>query len=215
MSVGRGSWRWVNHSTRLLWSISLVGKGLEIIQGPCPESHPADVLGNAGWGAWFLLSLAEPRHLVPFGVCFGGKRERRRVPRVLSCCQRVLPKEEVSALKPHRSPGHPAWGKAGSGSGRAPVSMGGCCEVLLLLQPRAHCSSSSPAARGPSSSRGRLWDGSRAPAVAGAGQSTPRRSPMAVPSWQFLSGGSIGSIRGCLVAGTSVPPHVPPWDPSR
>lgn len=53
-----------------------MGKALGITQGPCPESQPADVLGHLGWGASFLLSLAEPRRLVPFGVCFGGKREK-------------------------------------------------------------------------------------------------------------------------------------------
>ena len=46
--------------------------------------------------------------------------------------------------------------------------------------------------------------GSRATAVAGAGQSAPRRCPTTVPSQQFLSGGSIRSMSSCLMAGTSL-----------
>lgn len=155
--MGRSSWRWMNHSPRLLWSISSVGEGLEIIQDPCPGSHPADVLGNSGWGALFLFSLAERGHLVPFGVCFGGKRERR-VLRVLSCRRRVLPKEGVSAPLPRSA--------AGSDPARAPLSTGGCCELLgrAAAVPTAVPTlfvpgEPSPAARGPSSSPGHLWDG--------------------------------------------------------
>lgn len=51
--------------------------------------------------------------------------------------------------------------------------------------------------------KGAFGMGSRAVAGAAAGQSVPRPSLTIIPSQQFLSGGSIRSVRSCLMARAS------------
>lgn len=186
-----------------------------ITQGPCPESQPADVLGRSG--ASFLLSLVEPRCLVPFGVCFGGKRDKKgpEGPRLLPGASprgRGLASDAPRAQ--HRPPGHSL---EQSRVGLCPCSCVGWEDAVrsraMLPPPPApwplpsQCSSSpkSPPRllRAFHPRMGTFGMGRRATAGAGAGQSVPRLSPTIVPSRQFLSGGSVRSVRSCPMARAS------------
>lgn len=193
-------------------------------------------LGTWGWGVSFLLSLAEPKCLVPFRLCFGGKKERRRVPRLCSChwccCRRPLPKEEVSPLKPQglsiAHQGTQPGPKQGQTLTAHPCGMGGCSEVLggaasssramptaelMLFIPKE---SSESAAQGFSSSCGHLRDGEQSPGSSWSwvehAKALPDHCPIPALSLRWLH-----PFHTCLPDDQDQPvqPDVSPWDPSR